>query len=415
MTGQGLTVALLGKSFDWGGGVDFLRYLATGLLAKQNQCRLKLYLMLPIVNKVESSVDVLRVLVRSVKGSVARRRPWLALPLPDFHSGTFDSFDHISAGQFEIVYYDSSISGMLRCLKRLNADVVLPVNGTLGRDFPIPWIGYVYDFQHKYFPENFSSAECVARDIDFVRRLRDAKVLIVNSKAVKEDIRRFHPWKAVEDIVNLPFAPSATIPWLETSNASSGMEYELPRRYFLISNQFWVHKGHVTAFKALLLAGEAADVSLICTGAIHDYRQASYIENLKRYISESGLGEKVRLLGHIPKADQIQVMKGAIAVIQPTFFEGGPGGGSVYDAAALGVPIILSDIPVNREVNAENLRFFRPGDHEHLAGLMLEVMAANLMRPSKAALLAMSQSNLSILGDCLLNAIGKARHGREAE
>ena len=72
---------------------------------------------------------------------------------------------------------------------------------------------------------------------------------------------------------------------------------------------------------------------------------------------------RIRILGLIPKYDQIQIMRGAVAVIQPTLFEGGPGGGAVYDAVSIGTPVILSDIPVNREVEAGRglIQFFRPG------------------------------------------------------
>ena len=39
-----------------------------------------------------------------------------------------------------------------------------------------------------------------------------------------------------------------------------------------------------------------------------------------------GLEQRVRVLGLVPKRDQIEIMKKACAVLQPTRFEGGPGG-----------------------------------------------------------------------------------------
>lgn len=40
-----------------------------------------------------------------------------------------------------------------------------------------------------------------------------------------------------------------------------------------------------------------------------------------------GIESKIKILGHIPKLEQIELIKNCIAVIQPTLFEGGPGGG----------------------------------------------------------------------------------------
>ena len=54
------------------------------------------------------------------------------------------------------------------------------------------------------------------------------------------------------------------------------------------------------------------------------------------------------------------------ALIQPTLFEGGPGGGSVYDAISLDVPIILSNIEVNQEVKYNKTLFFNPYDYKEL-------------------------------------------------
>ena len=53
-------------------------------------------------------------------------------------------------------------------------------------------------------------------------------------------------------------------------------------------------------------------------------------------MDELGINDDVEIVGHIPKLDQIALLKNSIAVIQPTLFEGGPGGGSAYDAISLG-------------------------------------------------------------------------------
>ena len=62
-------------------------------------------------------------------------------------------------------------------------------------------------------------------------------------------------------------------------------------------------------------------------------------------------------------------------MIQPTLFEGNPGGGAVVDAQAYGVPCIVSDIPVNREIpSCYETAFFQPHESKDLAQRMKEAI-----------------------------------------
>lgn len=405
MKNKEFTVALIGMYFGWGGGTDFLGYVLNGLLAKQHSHNIKIYLLLPIANKIETPLDVLRSIYRSQKDTIKNKRICLALSKPDFHGSMLDFFSQTKGGKIEIIYHDSSINGLIRCLKRVNADIALPVFGTLGANSPTPWIGYIPDFQHKHLPNNFSSAECFEREISFASTLRDSRALIVNSKAVKNDICSFYPWINSDKIFNLPFAPHPINEWFEHYKVDINSLYNLPEKYFLISNQLWIHKDHLTALRALKLVAASYDISLVCTGDMNDYRHPSYLNELKQFIGENGLTERVMLLGHIPKRDQIEIMKKSLALIQPTLFEGGPGGGSVYDAISLGLPVILSEIPVNQEVNAENVHFFSAKNSDELATQMVKKIENPIIRPSQEKLMHMGQDNLLRLNDRLFEAI----------
>jgi len=395
-----MTIALLGRGFYWAGGIDFLRHLANGLLSKQKTHKFKIYLLLPIDNKIETPFDILRVAMRSIKSTIQQKRPCFAVPTPAFQVNILDFFLHTQEGQIDVVYHENSSSGLLRCLKKINADVALPVNGTLGSDYPVPWVGYAYDFQHKHLSENFNSQECFNRDIHFATIFRDATAAVVNSRAVKNDVFRIFPYTKTK-VYSLPFSPNPVPEWFEELPSEVLAKYTLPEKYFLISNQFWIHKDHLTAFKALT----TTDSHIVCTGAMADYRRPDYLSEIKDFLTKNGLEERVKLLGHIPKRHQIEIMKKSVAVVQPTLFEGGPGGGCVYDAVALGVPAIISDIPVNKEVESGNIYFFSAGNYEDLSEKMRELLRAELNRPGKDQLIMMGQSNLEKLGDCLLEAV----------
>jgi glycosyltransferase involved in cell wall biosynthesis len=158
----------------------------------------------------------------------------------------------------------------------------------------------------------------------------------------------------------------------------------LPKKYFLISNQLWVHKDHKTAFKALWLLRrqEYTDIHIICTGQTYDFRFPSYYQEVQDYIIELGLETHIHFLGFIPKIEQIAILQKSIAIIQPTLFEGGPGGGAAYDAVAYGVPAIVSDIPVNTEIQYPLVVFFKVGNAEDLCQKMISQLNNPLARPS---------------------------------
>ncbi len=96
-------------------------------------------------------------------------------------------------------------------------------------------------------------------------------------------------------------------------------------------------------------------------------RFPEYVSGLHEEIADHGLKNSIIFLGYVSKLDQIQIMKKCIAVIQPTLFEGGPGGGAIYDSVALGIPSIVSDIEVNKEIDDDSVHLFHVGDPGDLA------------------------------------------------
>ena len=300
-------------------------------------------------------------------------------------------------------------------VRRHELTCLLPAISPLSDTFPAPWIGYLFDFQHRYLPDLFTDAERLARDRNFAAMARSARYVIVNSEQVMADCLRFLHGQA--DFVALPFGAAPRPEWLADDSGLLA-KYNLPDRYFLVANQFWTHKNHRLVFEALRLLAEEPTfrgVQVVCTGSTMDVRDRKYFPSLVQLIHEEGLRERVRILGLIPKRTQIEVMKKAIAVVQPTFFEGGPGGGAVYDAVSLGVPALVSDIPVNRELEkyVSSVRFFDPKDAEGLARLMSEMAKEPLRaRPDRQVLLDQALRRRQAIGEVLWKTIqsGIAAH-----
>ena len=295
--------------------------------------------------------------------------------------------------------------------RRLQLDVILPSHGVLPGSMPCPWIGYLYDFQHRHLPHLFTERERRKRDEAFARMVEAAPAIVVNSRDTAAEARRLYP-RAAARIHALPFNASPRPEWLDGPVVGSMVAPSGP--YFLVSNQFWVHKDHATAFRAFaLVAGRHPDVRLVCTGQTSDFRRPEYFATLIALLDTLGVNDRVTIAGLLPKKEQIELLKGAVAVIQPTLCEGGPGGGAVYDAVSLGVRAIVSDIPINRELSGEPVvAFFPTGDPEALADAMLHALATPRPTVSANVLRDRGQARRAACGRVILDIVAALMAGR---
>ena len=92
------------------------------------------------------------------------------------------------------------------------------------------------------------------------------------------------------------------------------------------------------------------------------------METVERRISDLELTDTVRILGSIPRADQLLLVRGAGLVMQPSHFEGWSS--IVEEARSFGKTILLSDIPVHREQAPPQAVYFDPLDPAALADVI---------------------------------------------
>lgn len=363
-----IRVALLGDGlFTWDGGIDILASMASVMdyLQREEKKELKIYLVLPLEYKAMRAARII------LSGGKRNDRKMLQKLIKAIENVCSD---------FEVIYYRKHIKkiyndngkSLEKTLKHIQADICFPVLREAYPKLNIPWIGYIADFQEKYFPDLFEEDTLKYREENNIWQTENSQYLFAASKAVENDVKEFYPNYRCKIFVQ-PFAPIAPERFIDTRQININ-KYQLPKRYFMVSNQFWEHKSHITAFQALVKLQEMGyhEVEIICTGATEDTRNSRYFQYLQSEISVLGVEDKVRFLGFIPKLEQIALMKQAVAVVQPTLFEGGAGGGAVHSAVALKVPVILSDIPINKEIEeTERILFFQVQNADDLAKRMI--------------------------------------------
>lgn len=410
-TYSSLHIGFLAKDFlNWSGGVWFSQNLLRGLAAMPPQA-IRLTIFAPLEN---TPSIMLRNLARYLRAAIAhpsRLVSVLRSPSPE-HLLWKRGIAELTAIVPRIVFYDGSERDLLSRCRYENVDVLMPVMTPLTCN-SIPWVGYLYDCQHKHYPEFFRAADLSNRDRDFENMLRRASFVFSNAKAVVSDLHTFFP-HGRSKIFALPFTPQLSD--LELIQAAEDLEKARRQasgsKYFIVCNQFWVHKDHATAFRAFarfVSGARRTDYRLVCTGLTDDYRMPGHFDRMMALVAELGISDRVIFTGYIDRAQQLALLYGATALLQPTLFEGGPGGGAASDAIALGVPCILSDIPVNQELSNTLATFFKVGDAESLANEMVRVVKAPPLRPTIVTLLEASHKHALVLGEYLFRLATSAR------
>lgn len=411
-----LNIGVLGTGLiEWGGGIDLLRIILGALNEKSREREIRLTLFLPSVRGEVTWLAHLRYGLSALLSTNPMQRLrevyWQTRKVNP-HKIARDKILNVlaqSGAKFTTRCYQRQ-DELTRLIERHHIQAIIPSLQNLGKDFPVPWVGYLPDLQHKHLPELFSPEDCTSRDELFSSVLESAPAIVVTSQAVKRDIETFYPGQASQIFV-WPFAPFPFNEWFDRYETNVVESYSLPSRYFLISSQFWRHKSHVTAIEALALVRphlNYSDVKLICTGATDDYRHPGYFDELQRRIADLGLTDAVMILGHIPKRDQIEILKKAVVLIQPTLFEGTQGGLAVYDAVGLGVRAIVSDIPVNLEIQDSLVTFFRTGSAKDLAQKLLNILEDTPPVIDRQHQMQLAQKRSSLLGDQLIDAVSAA-------
>jgi len=240
-------------------------------------------------------------------------------------------------------------------------DVVYPsLTRSPGSALHVYWIP---DFQHLRLPEMFSAEERAKRTRSYQDIANSGGRLILSSRDAQRDFHEFFPGASVSTRV---WQFRSVIPQSERDGRDPRAAYGVPPKYLYLANQFWAHKDHLTAFRALRrLKAQGITLPYVCTGMEDDYRNREVMQTLKTYLSDHGLTEQVTFLGLVPRRDQVEIFRHAAGVLQPSRFEGWST--VVEDARALGRPILLSDIGVHVEQAPEGGRYFKVGDARDLA------------------------------------------------
>ena len=225
------------------------------------------------------------------------------------------------------------------------------------------------DFQFRHLPEVFSEQEILDRSRQWKYVAQRADGILTISQAVANDALESDP-QVEEKLFVCGFPPVFPRSILGASPDETRKKYDLPAQFFLVCNQFFKHKNHLTVLEALRqLRDEGHSVPVVAfTGRPHDYRNVDAFSDLLQFVHVNRLHQYCRFLGVLPREEQIALIRASQAVIHPSKFEGR--GAIVEEAFVLGTQVICSDLPVHRELRAPGTLFFPVGDVAEVTRLM---------------------------------------------
>ncbi len=337
---------IIGGKTNWMGGINYLKNL--------------LYAIKQIPN---SQIEPVLFLGKKVPQSLINEFSSLAIIEQS------SIFDRYSFEWFiDIIFRDILGKNILinRVIKKHNIHI-FSHSFIHGKDLNCVSINWVPDFQHLRLPHLFSKLNLKVRNYRLRTMIENSNHIILSSNDAFNDFQFFSQKNANKTSV-LHFVSQSTS-FSDKSISYLEDKYNFKHPYYFLPNQFWAHKDHLTAFRAIQNAViSCPDILLICTGQMMDNRNKDFINNIVGFVEQNNLKNNIKLLGIIPFQDVLLFMKHCKAVINPSRFEGWSS--TVEEAKSSGKNMILSDIAVHLEQASDDASFFQTGDFISLSKLL---------------------------------------------
>ena len=256
-------------------------------------------------------------------------------------------------------------------------------SGYLGRNSKIINIPIIWDFQEIINPSNFSFNQRVLRNFNHFMCLTNSSKVILSTKHDQNIFSEGkHKNKKKSYVMNMP-DPLTDFKIISKKKILDKYKNK-NKKYFILPNQYWKHKNHILALKALesLESFWKKKILIVSTGANHDWRYLDHFKYIKSYILEKNLKKNYQILGLIDRNDLFNLIYHSIGVIQPSKSEGESG--SVEMAKSFNKITLLSRIDVHKEQRPKRSYFYDIDDYKKLSNYLIRFYQEfNLIKEKK--------------------------------
>lgn len=271
-----------------------------------------------------------------------------------------DSFDFVNSVNFHKVFCKiNNNNKLLRIIytnlvlpwkiKKLHLDVVFfPTYMRPIKKLHVYSISNINDLQYLHYPKNFSLVRRLVFNIFYPISLKKSDKIIAISNFVKQDIIRFFE-RRIENLdskIVVIYIPIEFKDIQDNKLDKSVLDkWGLKEKEFIYTvSSMFPYKNLITLLRAfVLLNNKFNKIKLVISGI-----SGPSLRHLQKFITDFDLKEEVVITGFISDYERDILYANCLCFVFPSIFEGF--GMPATEAMLCKVPVIVSDIPVMREV-----------------------------------------------------------------
>lgn len=246
----------------------------------------------------------------------------------------------------------------------------LPPISTMPKVFTIHDLGYLKFSGHLKKQDFWQLKYWTAISISI------SKYIISVSESTREDIVRHYPRASKKiHVVHHGYDKSRF-----NANVSEDDVRRVRKRYKLSSSEYLLFLstlkpskniiGLLEAFKLLVISNKELNLILVIAG-----KKGWMYKAIFQRVTDLKLGKKVVFTDFVDEKDKPALLKGAKALISPSFWEGF--GIHILEAMACGTPVIVSRVASVPEVVGDAGIYVNPQSAESISGAIESVLAMN--------------------------------------
>jgi hypothetical protein len=334
----------------WNGGFTVIINLINAILENKKQLK-KLHICLIVPNKnIIENINISNLVTIIVDKGITN---------PSLFRRIIDKVYLILLGK--TFFLEKKLSN-----HRIN--IISHTNVCTGNKSSIKSIVWIPDFQFFYFKKYFSFKYIILKKLNLLIYSKHSNKILLSSRSAQRDLKKICLPAYKKSFVNsFCFRKPKSKNRLVDKKIKN--KYKLPKKFFYLPNQYWIHKNHIVVLKALkILIEKHKQIKIISTGLNHDYRFPHYFNYISRLIAEQNLKKNYIYLGLVPSFVSEYLMSKCVAIINPSKFEGW--NTSVEQAKAINKKIILSNIPTHREQSPVGASYFGVDNFLQLAKII---------------------------------------------
>ena len=174
-------------------------------------------------------------------------------------------------------------------------DIITHSNIVSGKNSVAKSIVWIPDFQYLHFPNYFTYKYRLLRYFNLILYKIHATVILLSSKNSYKDLNSIISINSNKIITHqFPFFVPPKQKLLTISTLKK--KYNIPRKYYFLPNQYWVHKNHEVVIKALyILIKKNLFLNIVSTGHNFDYRNPEHFNYILELIKKFKLFQIIYL------------------------------------------------------------------------------------------------------------------------